>query len=152
MYLFLRAKKKVFPEYLFFANGKFRKFRVYKFQPHRINDKKKTVGLEDMRQISVKTMISAMMEKLLLFILKKAEFTNTFCAYFFLYIYFWEIWIFWILNMYLLSQMPFKRKFCVYLILSNRPKFAKFVKKKQAKISTLKVDFPEFQFDDIIKN
>ena len=47
MYLFLRAKKKVFPEYLFFANGKFRKFRVYKFQPHRINDKKKTVELED---------------------------------------------------------------------------------------------------------
>ena len=51
---FCELKKIIFPEYLFYANGKFWKFRVYKFQPHRIKDKKKTVESEDMRQISVK--------------------------------------------------------------------------------------------------
>ena len=39
--------------------------------------------------------------------------------------------------------MPFKRKFCVYLILSNRPKLAKFVKKNKRKLVHLRQTFPK---------
>ena len=42
------------------------------------------------------------------------------------------------LAFFLFSQMPFKRKLCVYLILQNRQIFAK--KNTHAKISTIKLD------------
>ena len=42
----------------------------------------------------------------------------------FLYIF----WISCIFRVYLFSRMTFKRKFRVYLILRNRPKFAKIAK------------------------
>ena len=38
---------------------------------------------------------------------------------------FCETWIFYIFSVSLLLRMPFKRKFCVYLILRNRPKLVK---------------------------
>ena len=63
------------------------------------------------------------------FILKKAELTNISCGYFFSCIYFLEIWNFCIPSVYLFLQILFKRKFCLYLILWNQPKLAKFIKK-----------------------
>ena len=67
-------------------------------------------------------------------------------------IYFREIWSFCILSMYLFSQMPFKRRFCV----SNFVKSTK-IRKIREKIYTRKLvhfrkTFPEFQSDVIIKN
>ena len=48
---------------------------------------------------------------------------NYFYAYFFCA--FREIWILCIFSMYLSLRVPLKRKFCVYFILRNWPKFAK---------------------------
>ena len=58
----------------------------------------------------------------------------------FLWICFREIWILSIFGAHLFSRMAFKRKFRVYLILRNQPKFEKFTKIFTRKISTLKVD------------
>ena len=97
-------------------------------------------------------------------ILKKTALTNIFCilyiyrgvfTYTLIYIYciyFQEMWIFRILSIYLFSQMPFKRKFCV----SNFVKSTK-IRKIREKIHTRKLvhfrkTFPEFQSDVIIKN
>ena len=67
-------------------------------------------------------------------ILQKGELTSIFCRN----VNFLHIIV------YLFSQMRFKRKFCVYLILWNRPIFAKFMKKKiHTKINTLKIDIPQ---------
>ena len=76
------------------------------------------------------------MEKLLLLIdSKKDKLFNIFCvSFFFSYIYFRKIWILYIFGVHLFSRMLYKRKFLVYLILWNRPKFVKF-----AKIIILKV-------------
>ena len=59
------------------------------------------------------------MEKLLLLIdsKNKAALTNIFCAYFFRVFIFGRYEFFCILRMYLVLQMPLKRKFWVYLIL-----------------------------------
>ena len=59
------------------------------------------------------------MEKLLLLIVSKnkAALTNIFCAYFFCVFIFGRYEFFCILRMYLVLQMPLKRKFWVYLIL-----------------------------------
>ena len=76
------------------------------------------------------------MEKLLLLIDSKKSWINQniLCISFFLWIYFREIWIFCIFGVYLFSRMPFKKNFCVYLILRNSRKYV------HAKMSTLKVD------------
>ena len=58
----------------------------------------------------------------------------------FLSICFREIWILSIFGVHLFLRMAFKRKFCVYLILRNQPKFEKFTKICTRKISTLKED------------
>ena len=59
---------------------------------------------------------------------KKVELIKIFCAYFLSCIYYHQILLLCIFAVYLFSQMPFKRKFRVYLNLQNRPKFAKFAK------------------------
>ena len=102
---FCELKKIVCRKYLFLQMANFWKFNVYKFQPRQAgHDKKKLLLLIDS---------------------KKAELTNIFWAHFFFVYLFQEIWILCIFSVYLFSGMQFKGKFCVYLILQNRLRFAK---------------------------
>ena len=80
VYLFLWAKKTVFCKYLFFAIGKFLKISsLYKFQPHRKKNKKKTVESRDMQLIfNGKAGRSRWKSCCYWLILKKAELTNIF--------------------------------------------------------------------------
>ena len=91
--------------------------------------KKKTAKLKDIRLL----LLSRSMEKQtgqdlywfiidLLFIDSKNLAELILCT---LFCVFCEIWIFCIFSMYFFLWMLFKRKFCVHLILRNRPKFAK---------------------------
>ena len=84
---FRELKKIVLREYLFLRLAvSFLKFRVYKFQPQR--KKNKTVESGDIWLMFLSRSTQqkdrqVTMEKLLLLILKKAELTKLFCAYFF---------------------------------------------------------------------
>ena len=91
MYLFLRAKKIVFCEYLFLRMASFWKFRVYKFHPQRKKNKKKTVESWDMRLMflwrETEKQEGHDERLLLLMILKKTELTNIFFEHIFLYLF-----------------------------------------------------------------
>ena len=135
VHLFLQAKKIVFREYLFLQMVSFWKCQLYKLQPHRKQNEKRQLNQGILPNFSVKINEKtgrSQWEKLLLLIGSKKSWINQhflvyiFNIFFFLYS---EIWVFCILNVYLFLEMPFKEKFCVYLILWNQPKFAKFVNK-----------------------
>ena len=125
--------------FLWMAN--FWKFRVYKFELQGKKNKKKTAESKDIRLMFLprsskrkagKTIVGKKSRhdgKLLLLINSKNSWINQhFLCIFYSCIYFREIWILCIFDAYLFSRMPFKRKFRVYLILQNQPKFAKFAK------------------------
>ena len=98
-----------------------------KSQPQRKNRKRQLnqgkfgCFCQDRQKVRQVTMVKL----LLLIVLKKEGINQHFLCIFFSCIYFREIWILCIFDVYLISQMTFKRKSCVYLILRNRPKFAK---------------------------
>ena len=121
----LRAKESYFVSTYFLQMARFWKSRVCKFQPH-----KKRIWKRQLNQgLNRNTGRSQWKNCCFWFILKKAELTNISCAYFLSCIYFLEIWNFCIPSVYLFLQILFKRKFCLYLILWNQPKLAKFIKK-----------------------
>ena len=128
---FSRAKKILFCEYLFSRMTVY-EFRVYKFQPQRKKNKKNNWIIGDSANFFCQDQrvdVQIKMEKLLLLIDSKKSWINQhFFVYFFWCICFREIWILCKFIVYLFSQMPFRRKFRVCLILRNRPKLAKFVK------------------------
>ena len=124
---FQELKKVIFCEYLFSRMASFWKCQVYKFKPQRKKNKKNTVESRDIQLMFLSRSIERWKNCCYWLILKKAGLTSIFCAYFFC-IYFCKIWILCIFGVYLLSQMLFKRKFHVYLILRNQPKYVQFAK------------------------
>ena len=103
----------------------FWKFWVYKFQPQRKKNKKKTVESRDIWLIflSRSTERQARHDGKTCYwlILKKAELTNIFVHVFFFFIFiFGKYGFFRILSVYLFSQMQCKRKFSVHRISSSK--------------------------------
>ena len=132
VYLNLLAKKILFREYLFLQMEIFENFKFINFSPKEKRIRKRLES-RDIRLI----FLSRSTERqaghngrtvAIDWFQKKAELTNVFCTYFFVFI-FGKYEFFCILSVYLFSKMLFKRKFCVYIIFLNRPKFAKYVKK-----------------------
>ena len=117
-----------FRRYLFLQMASFWTFLVYKFQPPKKDSWIKGYLANVAVKINGKT--GRAQEKnwffidLLLTDSKNLAELISFNLYnFFPFIYFRELWILCILSVYLFSRMLLKRKFCVYLILWNQPKF-----------------------------
>ena len=139
---FRELKKIVLREYLFLRlAASFLKFRVYKFQPQRKKIRQLNQGTFGFLSRSTQQKDRQVtMEKLLLLILKKAELTKLFCAYFFSCKYYFREYEFCVyLACIYFRKCRLKENFA-YLILQNRPKFAKFAKIcTREENSTLKV-------------
>ena len=133
VYLFLRAKKNRISRVLIFCEKRvFENFEFINFSPKEKRIRKRQLNQGTFGSVFVKingkTGRSRWKKYCYWLVLKKAELTNIFCASFFSCICFRKIWILGIFGVYSILLMLFKRKFCVYSILQNRPKFAKFAK------------------------
>ena len=110
---FWELQKIVFCEYLFLQMASFWNFWVYKFQPQRKKNKKKTVESRDIRPFlsrSRERQVGHDGKTIVIdWFWKKAELTNIFCSNFFSCIYFQEVWILCISSVYLFLWMPLKK-------------------------------------------